>query len=366
MAHMIDETTGQAAVFVMGEAAWHKLGKIISSAVSSDQAIKLAILDWLVEKQAMFLGNGNKVPGRFANVRSDTGAVLGVVGKGYQVCQNKDAFNFMDSLVGDKLAMFETAGSLDSGKRVWMLARIPKELKAAKSDIVKPYLLVTNGHDGSHAVKILLTSVRVVCNNTLNLALGNGRTGFSIFHNTKLEAKVEQARKVLGIVIEQVDRFQEQMQALAARSLKQTEVTQYFQQLFPTKPAVPAHLRKVEKVQTEGLLDSILSGHSAKSEMVRELLAGDQENQKQDHDRNAKILEQIMANYENRTNTLPGIKGSAWAAFNAVSEYADHQKWVTGKTDADKANNRLKSVWFGQANEIKQEAYSAAVNLLNN
>ena len=80
MAHMIDETTGQAAVFVMGEAAWHKLGKIISSAVSSDQAIKLAILDWLVEKQAMFLGNGNKVPGRFANVRSDTGAVLGVVG----------------------------------------------------------------------------------------------------------------------------------------------------------------------------------------------------------------------------------------------------------------------------------------------
>src|SRR3990172_7974897 len=121
MAHEIDQTTGRAAVFVTGEAAWHRLGVNVSEAQTSDAAIELAGLDWQVEAKSLAaaIGNGEWSPvlDRVANVRSDTNAVLGIVGRTYRVFQNREAFDFMDALVGEKLAMFETAGSLKGGKR---------------------------------------------------------------------------------------------------------------------------------------------------------------------------------------------------------------------------------------------------------
>ncbi|HVT87735.1 MAG TPA: DUF932 domain-containing protein [Tepidisphaeraceae bacterium] len=136
MAHEIDQTTGKAAVFVTGEPAWHRLGTVIEQATTSAQAIGLAGLDWNVAQWPVRafgpdnLGAGADIPDVVANVRTDTKAVLGVVGRRYRVFQNREAFDFMDALVGDKLAMYETAGSLHGGKRVWMMARIPKEYRA--------------------------------------------------------------------------------------------------------------------------------------------------------------------------------------------------------------------------------------------
>ena len=169
MAHAIDETTGLAAVFVTGEPAWHKLGKTIEKAASSAEAIGLAGLDWRVEQWPVRAFDPDQptteaaMPDTVANVRADTKAVLGVVGKRYRVFQNHEAFDFMDGLVGDKLAMYETAGSLHGGKRVWMMARIPKEYRAGADDLIKPYVLLTNTHDGSQALRMIPTTVRVVC-----------------------------------------------------------------------------------------------------------------------------------------------------------------------------------------------------------
>jgi hypothetical protein len=126
VAHEIDQTTGRAAVFVTGEPAWHRLGTVIEQATTSAEAIGLAGLDWRVEQWPVraFDPDNNTteagIPDTVANVRTDTKAVLGVVGRRYRVFQNHEAFDFMDGLVGDKLAMYETAGSLHGGKRVWM------------------------------------------------------------------------------------------------------------------------------------------------------------------------------------------------------------------------------------------------------
>ncbi len=118
---------------VTGKPAWHQLGTVIAEAATSAEAIHLAGLNWTVEQQPVYLGSGKRIPDRLANVRGDTGAVLGVVSTGYQVFQNEDCFDFMDALVADRLAKFETAGALREGRQIWMLARIPSAPPAATS-----------------------------------------------------------------------------------------------------------------------------------------------------------------------------------------------------------------------------------------
>ncbi|MCL2641729.1 MAG: DUF932 domain-containing protein, partial [Phycisphaerales bacterium] len=181
MSHEIDTSTGQAAVFVTGTPAWHRLGRTIEQAATSADAINLAGLNWHVAQWPINATDPTSwlttsAPDHVANVRTDTRSILGIVSKDYRVFQNADAFDFMDSLVGDKLAMFETAGSLKGGRKVWMLARIPKEYRAGPDDLIKPYVLLVNSHDGTSSLRMLPTTVRVVCQNTLNLALREAGT----------------------------------------------------------------------------------------------------------------------------------------------------------------------------------------------
>jgi phage/plasmid-like protein (TIGR03299 family) len=360
----LDASTGKVAVFVAGEQAWHRLGRVVDKAATSAEAIKLALLDWVVEKRPLFLENESKVPGAFATVRKDTGAALGVVGGSYVPLQNESAFKFMDALVGEGLAMYETAGALNGGRRVWMLARIPKELRVGKGDVVQPYVMLTNRHDGGGAVRVLPTSIRVCCQNTLNMSLrgrGASKEGLSIRHTKNVQAAVEEAREKLGIIIKGVDTFQAQIDALAKVSLKETEVRDYFEQLYPTGK------RRVQKalpmVDDGTLLDNILGAKQAGGEVVRELLAAAEEEQTRTQKRNTKIFEQIMENFHNEKNTLPGIKGTAWAAYNAVSEYVDWQSNVRGKDDLAKANSRMNSIFFGAGAERKAEAFELALQM---
>jgi phage/plasmid-like protein (TIGR03299 family) len=323
MAHELDFSRGRAACMVTGEAAWHRLGVVIEKAATSEEAIKLAELDFPVDQCEMFAsqkeGGSVWVPDAVANVRRDTGAVLGVVGRRYRVFQNAEAFDFMDSLVGEKLAMYETAGALKGGRRVWMMARIPKEYRVG-DDVVHPYVLLTNSHDGSQALRMIPTTVRVVCQNTLNLALSRASGGLRIMHTQSLKARVADARRNLGIIMQRHDRFGEEMKALAAKPLASGEAEQYFRKLFP------------------------------------------QETYEQ-RQRNADTYRKILRNFDNPRNTLPGIKHTAWAAYNAVSEWADHDRKAKGKTATARDDNRLHSIWFGAAAELKQNAWELALTL---
>lgn len=331
MAHEIDTTAGNAAVFVTGQPAWHRLGTVIEQAATSGEAIGLAGLDWTVEQWPLRAFDPDEhakeagVPMAVANVRTDTGATLGVVGRRYRVFQNREAFDFMDALVGEKLAMYETAGALHGGRRVWMLARIPREHRAGPDDLIRPYVLLTNSHDGTGSLRMIPTTVRVVCQNTLTLALrGAGAEGLSVSHHPKLESRVREAREKLGVVAARFDAFDAELHAMLARDLQVTEAEAYF--------------RAFSGVDREHT--------SERQRLSRERMHG-----------------AFLANFDNDRNTLPGVKHTAWAAYNAVSEWADHQQKVRGKTAAEKLNRRLDSVWFGQAHRLKQIAYRSALEL---
>jgi phage/plasmid-like protein (TIGR03299 family) len=322
MAHEIDTTTGAAAVFVTGQPAWHRLGTVVAEAQTSREAIKLARLDWMVEQWPLTArkdGVERDVPGRVANVRADTGAVLGVVSTGYKVYQNADCFDFLDGIVREKLAMHETAGAIRGGRVVWMLARLPRTLLAAPGDEINPYLLAVNGHDGSRALRLIPTTVRVVCSNTLHIALGRAGAaeGLTIHHQGGLDRRVAEARERLGVVTRAVDEFGEQVKVLARRQMTQGELTAFF----------------------TGLV-------RGRSEAQQRHLLG-----------------RFAANFDNATNTLPGVMGSAWAAYNAVSEWADHQGVVRGRTQPQRDDARLHSAWFGAAAAVKQDAFAAALAL---
>ena len=330
MAHEIDQTNGKAAVFVAGEPPWHRLGTVIDQATTSYQAIGLAGLDWNVEQWGLQAVKWQsdltaQVSGFVANVRTDTKAVLGVVGRRYRVFQNREAFDFMDALVGDRLAMYETAGSLHGGKRVWMLARIPKEYRAGTDDLIKPYVLLTNTHDGSQALRMIPTTVRVVCQNTLNLALQDaGLEGLAISHHPRLETRIAEARAKLGIIVARFDKFDEELYAMLAKDLSVAEASSYFR----------------------GLVATDTPGGADRQKKHRE-----------------KVYGKMLANFDNERNTLSGMTHTAWAAYNAVSEWADHQRTYRGTTAAEKLDRRLDSVWFGASHQLKQRAYQNALEL---
>jgi phage/plasmid-like protein (TIGR03299 family) len=349
---MIDESTGEAAVFVVGEVPWHGLGKVLQAAVTAKEAIKLAGLDWTVEKRPLRTWGGDgaslEVPGWFATVRTDTNAVLGVVSAAYRVLQNSEAFAFMDEAIQSGAAMWETAGSLKEGRRVWMLARIPNTVKVRKGDEVNPYALLSMGHDGGMAVHTLPTTVRVVCDNTLNLALGKADRHLIVRHVQSLKGKMALARHHLGVIGQRVEKFADEAQLLS-RVVVATEqrVRSYAEQFYPART-------KPDFSDGKALLNQIMSRKHQNQDVVSDLLAAHYAESERTAKKNGVILDQIVDNFERDP-----AKGTAWGAYNAVSQYVDHQ--AKYKTD----ENRLNSVWFGSGDDLKQKAYVSALALAN-
>lgn len=217
--------------FVGREKPWHSLGTSVESAPTSEDAIRYAGLDWNVEQQPLFLGNGNKIPDNFANVRSSDGKFLGVVGNRYQIVQNTDAFAFTDALLGEGVK-YETAGSLKDGKVIWLLARMPETIQIL-GDEVAPYLVFTNTHDGSGAVRVTMTNVRVVCNNTLNMALKGAKRVWSARHTGSITSKLDDAMETLQFAHNYIEAQKETFEQLHKVKLSDTTVYSTIQNLIP-------------------------------------------------------------------------------------------------------------------------------------
>ena len=196
MAHEVE------TMFYTRQRPWHGLGTYITEAPCSEDALRLAGLDWGVEQHSIYTC-GEKVDGYKANVRSTDGKVLGIVTNRYQVVQNKDAFAFTDALLGEGVT-YETAGSLMEGRKVWMLARMPREYMIA-GDRISPYLVFTNSHDGSGSVRVAITPIRVVCNNTLNLALNTAKRSWSMIHTGNVQEKLDEAHNTLFLAEKYMD-----------------------------------------------------------------------------------------------------------------------------------------------------------------
>ncbi|EJL74408.1 DUF932 domain-containing protein [Chryseobacterium populi] len=218
MAHNINfnETTGRYSFFSVKEKAWHGLGQIISDYPTSEQAINYAGLNYEVAKTPLYTkgsgiietadgieigSNELHVPNYFANIRTDNNAVLGVVGKDYQIVQNCEAFSFFDAIVGGgEGILYETAGALGKGERIFITAKLPDYIRVGNGDdITEKYIFLTTSHDGSGSITAAFTPIRIVCQNTLNASLRNMTNVVRIKHTAGAKGRLENAHKVMGL-----------------------------------------------------------------------------------------------------------------------------------------------------------------------
>ena len=210
---------------------WHGLGTPVQEAPNSAEALRLAGLDWEVVSRDIQLCGGKKIPGYHANVRSSDNSVLGVVGERYKIVQNNDAFAFTDGIIGEG-ARYETAGSLSGGRRVWMLAKLDN-FKLAGDD-TENYLCFANTHDGSGAVKVIITPVRVVCNNTLNAALSSAKRSFSMRHTLNVDKKIEEAKMALELNARYIVELADFAEVMAKKKLEDIRLKEILNELFKT------------------------------------------------------------------------------------------------------------------------------------
>lgn len=221
----------ETMMFVGRERPWHGLGTTVEEAPDSREALIAAGLDWDVVQRPVFTQDGVKVPGYFANVRQQDGSILGVVTSRYKVVQNRDAFAFTDALLGDGVR-YETAGSLMGGRKTWILAKLPTRY-IIQGEQILPYLVFSNTHDGSGAIKIAMTPIRVVCNNTLNLALDTADRSWSIHHTGDIAAKLEDARETLFMAEDYMNELGKGFEDLSRKRLTDAAVDEFIKELLP-------------------------------------------------------------------------------------------------------------------------------------
>lgn len=267
--------------YVGREKPWHGLGVSVEQALSSKEALKLAGLDWKVLQEPIYTDNGIEIKGYKANVRDRDDTVLGVVTDRYKVVQNDEAFSFTDALLGEGVR-YETAGSLQDGRKVWMLARLPREYMIS-GERISPYRVFSNTHDGSGAVKVAITPIRVVCNNTLNLALDTAERTFSMIHTGDVGEKLEEAKSVLLRAEKYMDKLGTEFDRLRKIKLTDGQVEEYIEMLIP---------------------------HD--------------ENASEQQNRNIKRLRTDIRNRYYKAHDLIGLGKNAYRFINAVSDFATH------------------------------------------
>ncbi len=237
-------------MFYTREKPWHGLGIRVAEAPSSEEALRLAGLDWQVKQEPVYTDTGEAIPGYKANIRDRDRRVLGVVTDRYKIIQNQEAFAFTDALLG-KGVRYETAGSLQGGRRVWLLARLPKEY-IISGEQVSPYLVFSNTHDGNGAVKVALTPVRVVCCNTLNLALDTAKRSWSMIHTGNIRDKLQEAEDTLFMAEVYMMQLGKEFGNLQRQKITDRQVAEYIEMLLPLeKDATAIQNKNITKLRED-------------------------------------------------------------------------------------------------------------------
>jgi phage/plasmid-like protein (TIGR03299 family) len=322
MAHEIDTTTGQAAIAYVGQTPWHGLGQKIDPTTNVDVWRKAAGLGWDAMRSPVMFENDTRQElqtfhDRHVLYRSDTGMPLSVVSSDYQTVQPGDILGFFKVLADAGQFQIETVGALREGRRIWALARVGEDA-IIMDDKVAPYLMLATSYDGSMATMARFTTVRVVCNNTLQAALrnANGRNTVSIPHSAKFDHA--QVRADLGIALDSWEAFQMQAGLMAKRKITDAEMDAYLQELL--EPFIPyGTTYNPDKVRASKGYQRIVG-----------LFQGGQYGAGQD-----------------------AVKGTIWGLLNATTQYIDHEK---GRLQ----DNRLEAAWFGPGAKIKDRAYEIA------
>lgn len=238
------------SMFYVREMPWHGLGVRVNEAPASREALALAGLDWKVVQEPIYTETKDLIEGYKANVRDSDKKVLGVVTDRYKVIQNEEAFAFTDALLGEGVR-YETAGSLQGGRKVWMLARMPREY-IMSGERISPYLVFSNTHDGTGAIKVALTPIRVVCNNTLNLALNNAKRSWSMVHTGDIKGKMQEAKDTLFMADKYMETLGKEFEELRKKELSDKQVMEYIEILLPIENgSTPQQVRNMKRLQED-------------------------------------------------------------------------------------------------------------------
>ena len=308
--------------------AWHDLGQVVDGAMTAEEAIKLANLDYTVEKADVFMKTQDDtnviVDGYYSTYRTDTNQYLGMVKSRYEVVQNKDAFSFFDSIIDSGEAIFETAGALGNGERIFLSAKLPDDFTIGTEKIEK-YIMLTNSHNGTSSVVAGLTNVRVVCNNTLQAALNGLENKVSISHIIGAKDKIKEAYKVMGIASKYNLEIEQMFNQMLDVKMSEGDLATYFTKVL-----------KPDYISIDGL---------TQNEMSMRL-------------QNAVDMTLDFA-YNHPTQKTVETTGTLWGAYNAISGVYNYGK--NYKNSEDKFNQHF----FGTANKKMLKSFDEAMQLVN-
>lgn len=299
----------ESGLFV-GQPAWHGLGKLLKQAPTTEEAIVAAGLDWKVELEELALKSDGRSVKHRAVVRDSDRSILGVVGPAWHPLQNKDAFGWFQPLIDSGECAIEAAGSLFEGRKIWVLAKIKgAETEIVKGDEVVHYALLAHAHDGSMSIRGGFTTTRVVCANTLAGALERGASNlFRVSHTTGAVASLDRLRSTMDLARKEFTATADQLRELARKPCSDTEFKRYARAVF-------AGLEKMD-----------------------------------DEDAAKITVAKVVPLFEaGRGSDIPGVRGTMWGAFNAITEFTTHGR---GKSDS----SRVDSAWFGDSAKIANRA----------
>jgi phage/plasmid-like protein (TIGR03299 family) len=310
-----------------GEVPWHKLGTPVPKGVTAEEMIRAAGLDWKVElRQARGARPINKKGefSRYEVVRvprpqtQETEILLGVVSRRYKTLQNSEAFEFFNSIVGDSKAFFETAGVLGEGERIWVMAKMPDAMEIVRGDECNKYLLLSNTHSGEGSVVVKFTAVRVVCQNTLMMAMKDGQKAYRVRHSQMMQFRLQELSEFLAITQEVFLEAEKIFKRFAQIQMADGRLNQYLEAVFPR---TDAQKRKGEQPQRWTFLREI---------------------------------------FESRPDLqTPAVRGTLWGAYNAVTRFEDYKQ----PKYEEQPEQRLERTWFGGGADIKLRALEKAKEL---
>jgi phage/plasmid-like protein (TIGR03299 family) len=313
-----------------GTVPWHGLGTPVPQRVTAEEMIRAAGMDWCVElRPARGARKINKKGeySRYEVVRAprpgtkEAEVLFGVVSRRYQPLQNVDAFEFFDPIVGEKKAYFETAGALGEGERIWVMARMPEAMRIVPGDECLKYLLLSNTHSGEGSAIVKFTSVRVVCQNTLMMAMEDGQKAYRVRHSKKMQFRLDELSEFLSVTQEVFQKAEECFRRLAKIEMKRDRLERYFDAVYPRSEA---QKKKEDKPQRWSLLRKIFG--------------------------------------EQPDLQMPGVRGTLWGAYNAVTYLEDYKQPQQDELE----DQRLERTWFGGGAEIKLKALGKAKELSAN
>jgi phage/plasmid-like protein (TIGR03299 family) len=311
----------KAAVMLgSGKSAWHGEGTVIQGRATAAEALETAHLNWTVSKHEV-ISDGTKLGDTFSIMRddkpkTDDSRYLGTVGKDYRIINNIDQLNILDPIVGRQEAVYESAGSLDGGRRVWLLARLPEQILVNGKDPINEYLMVASSHDGSIALTTKMTLERICCANTLRTALNDGKDQFKVRHTSNFAERMSQATRILGIARKQAEETGKAYNYLASKTFDST-ILQYF-------------LISVFPMMSE-------NGNRTRTTNLRQAC-------------------ELLAT---RTGTGLALAGghTLWSAYNSITEWASHLKTYKNNT------SKVDALMFGSGGTLIDKALKTALEI---